>query len=190
MKNFLILYSLSILITIPSVAQLPAIKVQNGQIRIDDGRNLFTPDKKQFSKIIDSLNNNLRSNPNDTTSLFFSALFLLTYNNMSAEPYQRTKGTLENLNKAKNMVEKAVALNMNNPALKIARANIYGEITYRYTGDESWQFKTKTEIATRHKDYNFYKELANKYFDELVQLHPNDSYTYQKLKVKGDYPIR
>jgi hypothetical protein len=86
------------------------------------------------------------------------------------------------------MAEKASSLKMQNFNLKVLRAQLYKELAYRFTGDESWMFNSN-QIAKRKSLFNNYKVLANKYYDELVQLDSNNSYDYQKLKVKNNYPL-
>ncbi|RYE50582.1 MAG: hypothetical protein EOP48_19515 [Sphingobacteriales bacterium] len=79
-------------------------------------------------------------NKNDTISLFNRSLIYYAYNQMLAQPYQRTKGTLENLTKAKDQIEKAIENGMKDFRAKQLRAQIYCELCYRFTGDESWMF--------------------------------------------------
>lgn len=147
---------------------------------------VFRADK--YKPLADSLDKNIKVNPNDTTSLFFRALIYLWSNDIMAKPAQRTKGALEDLTIAKNMAEKANDLKMKDLRLKILRASLYKELVYRFTGDESWMFNSK-QIAERKNLFNNYKLLANKYYDELVQLYPNNAYDYQKLKVQDNYPL-
>jgi hypothetical protein len=162
------------------------VKLLNGQIFIDDGSVVFNGDK--YKPLADSLDRNIKANPNDTTSLFFRALIYLRSNDIIAKPNQKTKGALENLTIGKNMAEKASSLKMQNFNLKVLRAQLYKELAYRFTGDEPWMFNSN-QIAERKSLFNNYKELANKYYDELVQLDSNNSYDYKKLKVKNNYPL-
>jgi len=37
--------------------------------------------------------------------------------------------------------------------------------------------------------FNSYKELANKYYDELGVLDKENAYDYQELKVTAKYPL-
>jgi len=162
------------------------IKIVAGLIYMNDGS--VTHPEKKYAGLTDSLDKNLKINPKDTTSLFDRALLYLTFNNVMSKPYQRTNGALENLTIAKYMVEKADSLNMKNFNLKILRAEIYRELTYRFSGDESWMFNN-TQIADRKVLFNNYKALANKYYDELAQLDSHYAYDYQKLKINNAYPL-
>jgi hypothetical protein len=166
-------------------AQLPN-KVVFGMISINDGS--FKPDEKKYSVLTDSLEKILKTRPNDTTCLFYRALLYLSFNSLLAKPYQGERGVLENLITAKSLTEKAVSLNMTNFNLKILRAQIYKEMTYRFTGDESWKYNSK-QINIRKAQFNNFKELANKYYDELAKLDSNNAYDYQKLKVTEKYPL-
>ena len=88
-----------------------------------------------------------------------------------------------------NLAERAVSLNMQSFNLKSLRAQIYKELTYRFTADESWKFNPR-QIAARKRQFNVYKELANKYYSELAIIDKSNSYDYQKLKVRYNYPIK
>lgn len=167
-------------------AQLP-VKVVNGQITRADG-TFGKFQSQKYAALIDSLNKNLKLNPKDTTSLFTLATIHLFSNDFLSKPYQRQKGALENLVLAKDMVEKAVSYNMQDLHLKILRAQIYKELVYRFTGDESWMFDSK-QIALRRKQFNSYKELANKYYQELALSDPRSAYDYDKLKVTTEYSL-
>lgn len=162
------------------------IKIIGGLIYINDGS--VTHNEKKYAGLTDSLDKNLKINPKDTTSLFYRALLYLTFNNLMVKPYQRADGTLENLTIAKNMVEKADSLNIKTFNLKILRAEIYRELTYRFSGDQSWMFNNKQK-ADRRVLFNNYKALANKYYDELAQLDSHNAYDYQKLKINYAYPL-
>lgn len=72
--------------------------------------------------------------------------------------------------------------------LKILRAEIYRELCYRFTGDESWQLNGK-QITSRRNRFNGYKDLANKYYDELAQLDNRNAYAYLQLKINYKYPL-
>ena len=87
-----------------------------------------------------------------------------------------------------NMVEKAINLKMSDFKLKVLRAQIYKELCYQYAGDESWKFNAK-QIAERKAQFNAYKSLANKYYDEVALLDPNNAYDYQKLRVTTNYNL-
>lgn len=162
------------------------VKVESGMIFINDGS--FKPDPNKYTLIADSLDKRLKLNDKDTTSLFFRALLYLSFNDLKAKPYQGEKGALENLTAGKNLVEKAIDLNMQDFKLKVLRAQIYKELCYRYSGDESWKFNNK-QITERRIQFNTYKELANKYYDELAFLDKPSTYDYEKLKVKAKYPL-
>lgn len=188
MKNHLAYIILVLLAT--STIQLKAqvkVTVENGRILV--GVPWIKPNEKKLQPIIDTLDRNLKANPNDTTSLFCRAVLYLNLNDIMAKPYQGTIGALENLVKGKDMAEKAIDLKMQDFRLKILRAQLYSELAYRFTGDESWKFNSK-QIAERRKQFNNYKELANKYYDELAVLDKTNAYDYQKLKVNSDYPIK
>lgn len=192
MKNYSLFMIYLLVFTLDSMstrAQL-RVTVKAGLIYIDD--NPFgavkPPDEKKYLKLADSLNMNLKVHPNDTTSLFQRAMLYLSFNEAMAKPYQRTPGTLENLTIAKNMAEKAFNLKMQDFRLKVLRAQIYKELTYRFTGDESWMFNSKQK-AERKLLFDNYKALANKYYDELAQLDPHSAYDYQRFKIKDNYPL-
>jgi len=95
---------------------------------------------------------------------------------------------LENLVLARNLADKAMGLKMTNIKLEVLRAQIYKELTYRFTSDEAWKYNSK-QIADRKSQFNSYKELANKYYDELAELDSSNAYDYQKLKIKYNYPL-
>jgi hypothetical protein len=188
MKRVSLLYIITLTLFFNSIsahAQLRT-KVVSGLISIDDGAMI--PSEKKYTSLIDSLDKNLKVSPNDTTSLFLRALLYLSFNDLKAKPYQGAKGALENLTTAKNMAEKALNLKMQNFNLKVLRAQVYKELTYRFTGDESWKYNSK-QIADRKHLFNTYKELANKYYDELAEADKSNAYDYQKLKVKANYPL-
>jgi hypothetical protein len=173
-------------ISTPAHAQVN-VKIESGMIYINNGL-LGRLDEKKYTTLTDSLDKNLKVKPNDTTSLFFRALLYLSFNDLKAKPFQGASGALENLVIAKDMAEKAVGLGMKNFNLKVLRAQLYKELTYRFTGDESWKYNSK-QIADRRKQFNDYKDLANRYYDELAVLDKANAYEYQKLKVTGKYPL-
>jgi len=177
-------------ITLNSLAQLPKTKIDHkGDLRTVESGMLVVPPQNKYNKLIDSLDKNLKLNPADTTSLFYRALMYYSYNQMLAQPAQRTKGTLENLTLAKNMIEKAIKLNMTDFKAKLLRAQIYVELCYRFSGDESWMFNA-TEIATRRKLFETYKNKSNSCYDDLIKLDNNKEYLYKKKKTTSYYPIR
>lgn len=169
------------------LAQLPKFNADYGIIIVGD-RLYGKIYEQEYKPVMDSLNMNLKKNPNDTTSLFYKALLINVSNNIIAKPYQLTKGALENLLEAKNIIEKASDLGMKSLNFKILKAQIYRDIAYRYTGDETWMF-TKKEIAERRKQYEAYKIMANKCIDELMLLDKNNAYYYDRLREKSKYPI-
>lgn len=186
MKSVLFFSLILFLFCNSASAQLP-VKIVFGQIFKDDGTfGAFSV--KKYAALTDSLDKNLTLNPKDTTSLFYRAVIHLFSNDVLAKPYQRQKGALENLVLAGNMAESAVSLNMKDFRLKVLRAQIYKNIAYRYTGDESWMFNSK-QIAARSKEFNSYKEKANKYYDELAEIDADHAYDYRQLKVASEYGL-
>lgn len=185
-SKMLLVASVILCILASAKAQLP-VKIVNGQIAKDDGTwGAFQP--KKHAVLIDSLDKNLKRNPKDTTSLFYRAAIHLFSNDVLAKPYQREKGALENLVSAANMVEYAVVLKMQDFRLQILRAQIYKGLTYRYTADAAWMFN-ETQIAQRRKQFTLYKDLANKYYQELMISDPDHSYEYNQLKVATEYGL-
>lgn len=182
---FLFLIILSVKSTF-SFAQLP-VQVRSGLIYINDG-TIGNPKPNKYAALTDSLDKNLKHHPNDTTSLFFRAVLYLSLNRVIVNPYLGNKTAFNNLVTAKNMVEKAITLNMQNFYLKVLRAEIYRELTFRLGGDESWKFSSN-QITQRRTQFNSYKELANKYYDELADVDKGNAYDYQKLKVTAKYPL-
>jgi hypothetical protein len=170
-----------------SFAQLP-VQVRSGVIYINDG-TIGSPKPNKYAALTDSLDKNLKLHPNDTTSLFIRGVLYLSLNRVVVNPDLGNKIAFENLVIAKNLAEKAVNLKMQNFYLRVLRAEIYRELAYRLAGDQSWKFNSK-QITQRRSQFNSYKELANKYYDELAQQDKNNAWDYQKLKVKGDYPIK
>ncbi|MGQ7856578.1 hypothetical protein ACUN24_20265 [Pedobacter sp. WC2501] len=186
MKKNSILLLLIICSALYSKAQLPQTKSVFGRLyTVEDGL-LQVPPKEKYAKVADSLDKNLEKNQNDTVSLFNRALIYYAYNQMLAAPYQRTKGTLENMTRAKELIEKAIRTGMNDFRAKQLRAQIYSELCFRFTGDESWMFN-KVQFASRKKLFESYKLLANRYFDELAAQDKNNAYEYKKRKVDFIY---
>ncbi len=169
-----------------SFAQLP-VQVRSGLIYINDG-TIGSPKPNKYAALTDSLDKNLKLHPNDTTSLFIRGVLYLSLNRVIVNPDLGNKIAFENLIMAKNMAEKAINLKMQNFYLKVLRAEIYRELTYRLGGDELWKFNSK-QITQRRAQFNSYKELANKYYDELAILDKVNAYDYQKLKVTSKYPL-
>ncbi|WP_316848918.1 hypothetical protein [Pedobacter agri] len=189
MKRNLFFSVLSIIFPYLSYAQLPSLRIIEGTIRTLEFGMLLVPPKDKYKRIIDSLEQNLKKSPNDTTSLFYRSLLYYSYNQKMAEPAQGTKGTLENLTIAKNMIEKAISEKMTNKNAKILRAQIYAELCYRFLGDEKWMFSPAV-IQSRRKLFETYKAKANDSYDELIKSNINESYVLEKKKVKEGYPIK
>jgi hypothetical protein len=171
-----------------SHGQLPMTKTVSGQLSTVESGMLQVPPKDKYTKVADSLDKNLQKNKNDTLSLFNRSLIYYAYNQMLAQPYQRTKGTLENLTNAKDLIERAIEDGMKDFRAKQLRAQIYGELCYRFTGDESWMF-SKAQMASRKQIFNGYKEKANRYLDELSELDKPNAYAYSKRKVSYVYKL-
>jgi hypothetical protein len=163
-----------------------AVKVESGMIYIIDGS--FNPNPKKYAAFADSLDRKLKINDRDTTSLFFRSLLYLSFNGLKAKPFPAEKGALENLIAAKQLAEKAISLKMRNFNLKVLHAQIYRELTYRFTSDQAWQYSSK-QVDNRRKQFNIYKELANKYYSELAEIDKPNANDYEKLKVKYNYPL-
>jgi hypothetical protein len=158
------------------------IKVGNGLIYIND-RNLGHLNFNKYSPLIDSLDKSLKLHPNDTTSLFERALLFEQFNNQLAKATSLTREPIENLTIAKDLAEHAMVLNMKDIRLKVLQAQIYKDLVYRFSFNESWKFTSK-EILERKQKRNTYKELANNYYDELALIDKDNAYNYEKLKVK------
>ncbi len=182
---FIILISLSVKSTF-SLAQLP-VQVRSGLIYINDG-TIGNPKPAKYAALSDSMDKNLKLHPNDTTSLFLRGVLYLSLNSVIANPDLGNKIAFNKLITAKNMAEKAITLKMQNFYLKVLRAEIYRELTFRLGGDQSWKFNNN-QIIQRRSQFNGYKELANKYYDELAVIDKGNAYDYQKLKVTNNYPF-
>ncbi|QEM07203.1 hypothetical protein DIU31_028265 [Mucilaginibacter rubeus] len=167
-------------------AQLPT-RIVSGKLLINDGSLTPRPDK--YAKLADSLDKKLKASPKDTTCLFYRALLLDRFNEQLAKPSPGEKGALENLQQAANLVEKAISLKMEDFRLKVLRAQIYKDLCYRFGADQSWQFNAK-QVIERRKLFNSYKQLTNKFYDELAEIDKDNSYDYQKLKETSEYPIK
>jgi Tfp pilus assembly protein PilF len=174
--------------TIPllSKAQLPQTKIVNATLLTVESGMLTVPAKGKYDKLRDSLDKNLKKTPTDTTSLFYRALIYYSYNQLLAEPYQRTKGTLENLTIAKDMIEKAITLKMTDFRAKVLRAQIYSELCYRFTGDESWNTNS-AQATARAKLFEAYKNKGNLFYDELAEIDKRNAYDYQKKRITYTY---
>lgn len=171
-----------------SWGQLPQTKAVNGLLLTVEDNLLNVPPKGKYAKVADSLDKTLIKNPSDTTSLFYRALIYYTHNQMLAEPYQHTKGTLENLTKAKTQIEKAIKTGMQDFRARQLRAQIYSELCYRFTNDESWMF-SKVQMTSRKALFDNYKVLANRYIDELSMQDKNNAYQYTKRKISFTYKL-
>lgn len=169
-------------------AQLPQTKTTFGKISTIEEGMLYVPLKGKYQKVSDSLDKTLKTNPNDTTALFYRALLHYSYNQLLAEPYQRTKGTLENLTTAKNQIEKCAELKMTDKRVKMLRAQIYQELCYRFTADESWML-SPVQAAARRKLFNSYKEATNRYLDELASIYPNQAHEFANRKITYQYRL-
>jgi hypothetical protein len=188
MKKYLITI-VAIIYTQIIFAQLPALRIVDGALRTVESGMLLVPPKDKYKKIIDSLDKNIKKSPNDTTSLFYRALLYYSYNQKIAEPAQSTKGTLEKLTIAKDMIEKAIAEKMNDKNAKILRAQIYAELCYRFSGDEKWMFDA-SEIVRRRKLFENYKAITNRYYTNLILFYPDSEPIYAKKKIEYIYPIK
>lgn len=165
----------------------PPVKVRNGLIYMDDGT--LTPNQKQYPELTDNLEKALKANPNDTAALFYRSVLLIRYNGMMAKPSQIDQAAYKNLLYASNLLHRADSLNMKSFEFKVLRAEVYREICYRYQGDQSWKVNA-SQASLRRKEFNNFKDLANQYYDELANLDRDDAYTFNKLKVTSNYPIR
>ncbi|MDB5086750.1 MAG: hypothetical protein JWR09_744 [Mucilaginibacter sp.] len=185
-KAYLLFFILLIIKSTTSLAQLP-IQLRSGLIYINDG-TLGRPQVSKYSILTDSLDKNLKLHPNDTTSLFLRAILYIRLNSITVNPDLGNKIALKNLVTGKSMAEKAITLQMQNFMLKVLRAEFYKELTNRFMGDESWKYNNQ-QIIERKRQFKNYKELANKYYDELALLDKSNAYDYQKLKVATNYPL-
>ncbi|MFD2580856.1 hypothetical protein ACFSR6_00030 [Pedobacter vanadiisoli] len=171
-----------------SWGQLPQTKAVNDLLVTVENNLLNVPSKGKYAKVADSLNKNLIRNPDYTTSLFYRALIHYTHNQMLAEPYQHTKGTLENLTKAKTQIEKAIKMGMRDFRALQLRAQIYVELCYHFTNDESWMF-IKIQMTSRKALFDNYKVLVNRYIDEMAMQDKNNAYQYTKRKISFTYTL-
>lgn len=169
-----------------SFAQLP-VEIRSGLIYINDG-TIGKPNPNKYSTLTDSLDKALKLHPNDTTCLYLRAVLYLRLNKIISNPDLSNKVAFGNLVIAKDMAEKAINLKMEIFYLKVLRAEIYKELAYRLGGDELWKFN-KEQIAERRNRFNYYKESANKFYDELTAMDSNNTSDYLKLKVKNKYPF-
>ncbi|WDF77113.1 hypothetical protein PQ469_24825 [Mucilaginibacter sp. KACC 22773] len=157
----------------------PPVKVVSGIIFV--GNSSLERNESKYAPFIDSLDRKLKANKNDTTSLFYRALFYVQYNSFVLNPDLETNQAINRLLLARKMVDRADSLKMQSVSLKVLRAQICNELVSRYAPIETWRFNDK-QLAERKKKHDYYKELANQYYDELAQLDPDNAYDYQKLK--------
>jgi Tfp pilus assembly protein PilF len=184
------LFAFFTIVCVNAQAQLPQTKIDNnGELRTVESGMLVVPPQSKYNKLIDSLDKNLKLNPADTISLFYRALIYYSYNQMLAQPAQRTKGTLEELTLAKDMIEKAINLKMKDFRATLLRAQIYNELCYRFSGDESWMFNT-VEVAKRRKQFESYKEKTNHSYEEIIKADKNKEYLYKNKMITYSYPIK
>ena len=180
-----LIYVLLMTLSAKSYGQLK-ICVYNATVRIEDGRLFFIPGN--YPAAADSLDKLLNSGKADTASLFQRALLYDLSNNVLTKPAPGDKGAYEHLLKAEDLVKKAVELKMQALPLKILRAQIYSDLTYRFADDQTWKFK-REDIVRRRALFNSFKALANKYYEELSQLDRANASDYRKKLVKTNYPI-
>jgi hypothetical protein len=186
MKNCILFFIIGMLVVGKSViAQIPA-KVIQGQLLIDDGSPILRAAK--YKPAIDSLDKNLKANPNDTTSLFYRALLYDQFNNQLAKPSYSDNDASSKLTVALDLCEKAIGLKMRDFRLLVLRAQIYRDLVYRYSGDESWKFNTK-QIAERRNLFNYYKDLANTYYGKLETLDKVNAHNYHNLMISSKYRL-
>lgn len=156
----------------------PGVRVVAGMISLDD----IAPTEKKYALYTDTLERRLKSNRNDTTSLFYRALLYLQFNSFVVNPEFSNNHPAERLLVAKKMVDRADGLKMSNFQLKVLRAQISKELTYRYAPIETWRFNDK-QLAERKKWFEYYKGLANQYYDGLALMDSKNAYDYERLKV-------
>lgn len=159
----------------------PRVKVVFGQVFLDDGT--LTPNEKKYTAFIDSLDKSLKGKPNDTTSLFYRSLLYLKFNSLVARPDLSTSVPVDNLLHALRLADRSDSLKMRDIKLKVLKAQICKELTFHYTAMDAWRYNTR-QIAGRKRKFEYYKVLANKYYDQLAELDSKDAYEYQKLKVR------
>ena len=169
-----------------SFAQLP-VEIRSGLIYINDG-TIGKPYPNKYSDLTASLDKALKLHPNDTTCLYLRAVLYLRLNKITVNPDLGNKIAFGNLVIAKNLAEKAINLKMENLYLKVLRAELYKELTNRFMADQAWKF-TEHQIAERKSQFDNYKAITNKYYDELAVLDKQNAYDYQKLRVNAKYPL-
>jgi hypothetical protein len=156
-------------------------KVASGQVVIDDGT--LTPNENHYTGVLDRLKENLRKNPHDTTSLYLSSVLLLRFNSLMARPDLTNVRYLNNLLIGLQLADLADSLNMKDFKLKVIKAQLCKEITYRLSPAEPWRYN-KQELADRRIKYLFYKNKTNSYLDQLAGIDTPDAYDFQRQKIK------
>lgn len=178
-SRLFISFVFSFLMIAGGVSAQPKVKVVDGLISLDD----FSPTEKKYALFTDSLDKKLKSNPNDTTSLFYRALLYLQFNNFQVKPDLGSNVATERLLTARKMADKADSLHMKNFNLKVLKAQICKELTNRYAPLEVWRFDA-AQLAARKKSFDYYKGLANREYAELEALDKSNAYAYQRLMAK------
>lgn len=188
MKNLFtcLLVAIAIMHVSFSFGQLQT-KIVAGQLMINDGA--LTPRLQKYGPLADSLDKVLVKKADDSTSLFNRALLLDLFNNVFAKPAAIDKSAFVNLERARSLVERAIGLKMTDFRLKVLRAQVYRDLTYRYSGDATYMYNSQ-QIADRRAQFSSYQSLANKCYDELAAFDPKNANDFQKLKVKLNYPIQ
>ncbi|MGF7079735.1 hypothetical protein [Mucilaginibacter sp. UYCu711] len=158
----------------------PRVMVYNGKISLKSGT--LAPVEKDFAGSADSLDKNLKIHPNDTTSLFFRALIYLQFNSFVMNPDPGSSQATNKLLLAKSMADRADSLNMKNFYLKVLQAQLCSELVTRNAPIETWRFNEK-QMAERRKKHDYYKELANHYYDIAALIDKNNAYAYHRLKI-------
>jgi hypothetical protein len=102
-SQFFISLVFAILVIATSVSAQPKVKVENGLISLVD----FSPTPKKYALFTDSLDKKLKSNPNDTASLFFRALLYLQFNSFQVEPDLGSSIATQRLTAAREMADRA-----------------------------------------------------------------------------------
>jgi hypothetical protein len=161
-------------------------KIFAGQISIAGD---LKPDEKAYKGYLDNLDQKLKMNPQDTTSLFFKALLLEQLNSQLAKPSPGEKKVYQELISAKDIILQLSDLKMKDFRLIVLRAQLYKDLAYQFSGDESWKYDSK-EISDRRNLFDNYKKLANDSYDRLAKVDDTNAYDYQKLKVTFNYPIK
>ncbi len=182
MKKSIFHFSLFILLSsFVKVKAQAQVKIVDGIIYLGDVD--FVRNEKKYYKFTDSLDKNLNLHPNDTTSLFYRALLYLRYNNFVVNPDLSSNQATTKLLIAKKMADRADSLKMQSLYIKVLRAQLCKELATRYAPIEIWRFNEK-QMTERKKKFDYYKGLANSYYDGLAVLDKRNAYDYQRLKVK------